>query len=61
MTVSAHSSSDRRAAVKLYKLKDGREIRYRTEAERRLIEETQRLQIALEKKSESGTPKRSRR
>jgi len=61
MSVSIRGSSDRDSAIKRFKLEDGREIRYRSEAERQLIEETQRLQISLQSKPEDDAPKRIRR
>ncbi len=48
MTKPAFSSDRRRDSVKFFKLEDGREIKYRNDAELRLLKEPQSLQIALQ-------------
>ena len=44
------TSENRRYRIKRFKLEDGREIRYRNDAELQLIKETQLLQIELQEK-----------
>lgn len=50
VTEAVFTPENRRDRVKRFTLKDGREIRYRNDAELQLIKETQLLQLELQEK-----------